>query len=199
MGHAAPRSYENLDPEPRKDEQAPDRLLRYRYWPLHHMLRRYPRYPVGKGRITPCFLSDKSFSPFPHFRAPLRPTPHFTFPTQSYLPLHPPVSSPNASSHEDRRRSRGLLRWQVQSLPRVLYSPNSHDHLPSTQDTEQFTSLWKSFPRIGESSSSRETRMYYSPLASYVLWAESNVLGTSTVSLVAFHSLSILLLIPAPN
>ena len=72
--------------------------------------------------------------------------------------------------------------------------------LPLTsQVTEQFTNSWKNSQRTGESSSLKETRMYYSPPIFCLLWTNLNALDTSAVSRIAFKSFSALLLISAPN
>ena len=76
------------------------------------------------GKTGSQLLSDKilvvSFSH--HSGLQLRPRPTTEGPV--ILILSPP-SSPNASTYKDRRRTRCLLRWQVQNLPRVPCSSNS--------------------------------------------------------------------------
>jgi hypothetical protein len=63
--------------------------------------------------------------------------------------------------------------------------------------TEQFTSSWKDFPRVGGLSSLEGTRAYCSLCISSVLCIDSDALDTSIVRRIAFESLCALPLISA--
>jgi hypothetical protein len=79
----------------------------------------------------------------------------------------------------------------------VPFIHSAHTTYYFIKATEQFTSSWKNFPRVGGLSSSKGTRAYCSLHISSVLCINSDALETSIVRRIAFESLCALLLISA--